>query len=182
MLLPSAQAVNKMFEKKGFVLPIIWWGIWRIGTLGKFTKLTEFIEKYLRPTDEMLKDPKIKAFCVRMQLMVAAYGLKAVGEHDEHCTDVVMRAPNGAMEIRVAPDGPVVHIMKEGGTITPVKGPAKDPMVIMQINGMDLAYDMLNGNVDFMEALGLCKIQLFGHIGMAEDMALVLESIAKYIE
>jgi len=36
--------------------------------------------------------------------------------------------------------------------------------------------------VDFLEAVGLCRIQLHGMIGMAEDMAVVLERIEKYVE
>lgn len=182
MWFPSPAAVNKMFEKTGFVLPVIWKGIWHLGILGKFNKLTQIMEKYLRPTEDMLKDRKIFEFHVRTQLMVAAYGLKAVGEHDPHVAGIVQKTANGAMEIAVVPDGPVVHIIKQNGTITPVKGPAKDPMVSMQIKGFDLAYDMLNGRVDFMEALGLCKIELHGLLSMAEDMAVVLERIAKYVE
>jgi hypothetical protein len=182
MWFPSPAAVNKMFEKKGFVLPVIWKGIWHLGILGKFNKLTQILEKYLKPTEEMLKDRKIFEFHVRTQLMVAAYGLKAVGEHDTHVTGIVKKTVNGIMEIKVMPDGPVVHIIKEGTQITPVKGPADNPMVSMQLSGYEQTYEMLNGRVDFMEALGLCRIGLHGHLGMAENMAVVLERIDKYIE
>jgi hypothetical protein len=178
---PSPMVVNKMFET-GKGTPIPWMGVWHVGILGKFTKLTKIMEKYLKPTEEMLKDRKIFEFHVRLQLMVAAYALKAVGEHDALCVPIVKKTINGAMEIKVLPDGPVVHVIKDGASITPVKGPAKDPMVSMQINGYDLTYEMLNGRVDFMEALGMCRIRLHGMIGMAENMAVVLERIEKYIE
>ncbi len=178
----SPTKVCNMFEKKGKVVPVPWWGVWHLGILGKFTKLTEIMEKYLKPTEAMLKDRKIFEFHTKLQLMVAAYALKAVGEHDKKVLPIVKKTINGIMEIRVMPDGPAVHIDKQGTTITPIKGAAKDYMVSMQIKGIDLAYDMLNGKVDFMEALGLCKIELHGMIGMAENMAVVLEKIEKYIE
>ena len=182
MWFPSPATANKMFEKKGFVLPVIWRGIWRLGSIRKFNKLTAIMEKYLKPTAAMLKDRKLFEFHTRLQLMVAAYALKAVGEHDPKVTGIVKKTVNGVMEIRVLPDGPAVHITKQNGTITPAKGPAENPMVSMQIQGIDLTYDMLTGKVDFLEALGLCRIQLHGMIGMAENMAVVLERIEKYIE
>ncbi|MFA6449158.1 MAG: hypothetical protein WCX65_06825 [bacterium] len=178
----SPTKVVNMFEKKGKVVPLPWWGVWHLGILGKFTKLTDLMEKYLKPTEEMLKDRKIFEFHTRMQLMVAAYALKAVGEHDPKVMPIVKKTINGIMEMRVMPDGPAVYIDKQGGTITPTKGLAPEYMVSMQIKGIDLTYDMLTGKVDFMEALGLCKIELHGMIGFAENMAVVLEKIEKYIE
>lgn len=178
----SPTKVCNMFEKKGKVVPVPWMGVWHLGILGKFTKLTEIMEKYLKPTEEMLKDRKIFEFHTKLQLMVATYALKAVGEHDAKAAAVVKKTIDGIMEIRVVPDGPASYIIKKGGEITPMKGPAGDFMVSMQIKGIDLTYEMLNGRVDFMEALGLCKIELHGLIGMAENMAVVLEKIAKYVE
>jgi len=179
---PNPEAVCKMFEKTGKVIPVPWWGVWHLKILGNFTKLTDIMEKYLKPTEEMLKDRKIFEFHTKLQLMIAAFALKAVGEHDPKVIPIVKKTINGIMEIRVMPNGPAVYVDKQGGTITPVKGPAKDYMVSMQIRDIDLAYDMLTGKVDFMEALGMTTIQLHGMIGMAENMAVVLERIEKYIE
>jgi hypothetical protein len=182
MWFPSPEAANKMFEKSGFSIPIIWKGIWHPVILAKFTKLTEKIEYYLKPTEAMLKDEKIFNFHVRLMLMVAVYGIKAIGENDPAVKDLVAHTPNGTMELRVLPDGPVAHIILKDGKFTPVKGPAKDPTVSMEINGNKLAYDLLNGKVDAMGALGSREIAMHGLLPLADNLNVVMERIGKYLQ
>lgn len=178
---PSQGAVVKQFEKKGFVLPVIWKGLWHPVILSKFIKLTDKLEYYLRPTEAMLKDEKIFAFHVRLTLMVAVYGLKAVGENDPAVKDLVEHTPNGSMELRVMPDGPAAHVLLENGKITPVKGRATDPTVTMEIKNLNLMYDLLNGKVDAMGALGACDITLRGLLPLADNLNVVLDRISKYL-
>ncbi|HOC93644.1 MAG TPA: hypothetical protein PKH33_14950 [bacterium] len=178
--IPTPEAANKMIENTGTVIPMIW-GFWNIGKLGKFMKLTKLMEKYLRPSEEDLKNKDFFEFHTRVKLMMAVYGMKAVGEHDTYVKGIVSKVPNGPMEIKVLPDGPVAHIVLDNGKFAVAKGPAANPMVVMEIKDIKLAYDMLNANVEFMEELGLCRIRLRGHVGMAESLAVVMERIGLYI-
>jgi hypothetical protein len=177
---PSCEAVNRLFENRGFSVPVVWKGLWHPQILSRFTKLVRKLDYYLKPAAERLNDPAFRSIHVRLSLLVALFGIKAVGENDPQMKKVIAATPNGTMEVRVV-DGLVAHLTIQDGTVTPVKGPAKDPTVAMEIKDDNVAFGLVNNQVDPMEALCSGDIRIKGLLPMADNLSMVMDSISKYL-
>lgn len=181
LLFPSPTSLNKMF-KGGFVLPIIWKGFWHIVIIKNFINLTKRLEYYLRPNEALLKDKKNFKFIVKLMLYTAVYGIKEVGEKDPSLKNLVEHTAQGTLEIKILPDGPAAHITLKDGEFYPAKGTAQNPDIIMEFRNHQVAYDLFQGKLDAMAALGSCDVVMRGFLPMADNISVIMDKIGGYLK
>ena len=78
LLFLSPSHLNKMMDGNGTPIPLK--GFTKLPFLsGDFTKLTDRLEYYLKPTDEALKDSAYLELNTRLTLNTAVFGIREIG-------------------------------------------------------------------------------------------------------
>ncbi|MCU0821132.1 MAG: hypothetical protein MUC95_01505 [Spirochaetes bacterium] len=172
--------LNKMFDGKGSPIPLR--GISKLKFLtGDFIKLTGRLEYYLKPKDELLKDKSYLALNTRLTLNTAAYALREIGELDKIGRAVSAHMRDGAVLLKVLPDGPSANVTLKGGKILPAKGDVDKPMAVLSMKNMSLANDFLNGKVDTFAAVASGDVEIKGQTPMLDSLSLLLDRIPVYL-
>ena len=176
----SPAHLNRMMDGKGNPIPLK--GFTKLGFLKRdFTKVTEKLEYYLKPTDVLLKDEAYLALNTRLTLNTAAFAVSELGPLDPVGKLVTSNIGNGSVNLKVLPDGPGVYISFRGGYIEPGKGEADKPMAIMCMKNVKVANDFLNGKTDAFTAVASGDVMIRGQIPMLESLSLILERIPHYL-
>ena len=176
----SCEQLNRMFNNEK-VIPIPYKGIHRIGDLKKFTKLTEILPRYLQPSDADMADPDFRKKHVEMSLMVGLSGSRSIAEYDIKMKKVVDKLLDGSILFRVLPDGPELHVVIENKRIYAVNAPIDDPSATLEINGVDLAVELLAGKLDSFAALGAGDLRASGLLPLADEFNALLDRVGYYL-
>ncbi|HOP69539.1 MAG: hypothetical protein WBK48_05370 [Dethiobacteria bacterium] len=177
----DARFVNEVFQNKTKKSPTP--NIVALGHLSKLLKLDQVLgrlEHYLRPEEAFLKDPDNLKFCVELTLKVLAYGIKEVAEHDPEMRPVVEHLPNGTIEIRVK-EGPAVHASIKDGIFSPGIGPAEKPNAVLEIQDLETAWKMLQGDLDLFAAVGSSRIKIRGLVPLLDGINPLLDRLSLYL-
>ena len=176
----SPAHLNKMFDGKANPIPNK--GFTKLGFLTKeFPKATEKMEYYLKPTDELLKDPDYLAINTRFTLNTAAFALKEMFELDPVGQLNASHIPDGILMLKVLPDGPAAHLKFNKGLISVHKGSVEAPSALMMFKDMKVANDLLNGKSDAFSAVAAGDVMMKGRIPMIEATNIVLDRIQHYL-
>ena len=176
----SCAHLNKMFDGKGNPVPL--WGFTKIGFLtGTFTKLTERMAYFLKPTDELLADPDYLALNTRLTLNTAAFAVPVLLENDPDCMHLRHALSDGTIGIKVLPDGPSVGLHLGPRGVRASKGELADPSGLILMRDLPTASAYLNGKLDTFSAATKGEVQIWGQIGKIEAVGLVLDRVPKYL-
>ena len=176
----SCAHLNKMFDGKGNPIPL--WGFTKIGFLaGTFTKLTERMAYFLKPTDELLADPDYLALNTRLTLNTAAFAVPVLLENDPDCMHLRHALSDGTIGIKVLPDGPSVGLHLGLSDVWAEKGEPADPSGLILMRDLPTASAYLNGKLDTFSAATKGEVQIWGQIGKIEAVGLVLDRVPKYL-
>jgi hypothetical protein len=176
----SCAHLNKMFDGKGNPIPL--WGFTKIGFLtGTFTKLTERMAHFLKPTDELLADPEYLTLNTRLTLNTAAFAVPVLLENDPECRHLRHTLRDGTIGIKVLPDGPSVGLRLGPGGVRASKGEPADPSGLILMRDLPTASAYLNGKLDTFSAATKGEVQIWGQIGKIEAVGLVLDRVPKYL-
>ena len=115
-----------------------------------------------------------------MTLKVLAYGIKEVAEHDPEMRPVVEHLPNGTIEIRVK-EGPAVHASIKDGIFSPGIGPAEKPNAVLEIQDLETAWKMLQGDLDLFAAVGSSRIKIRGLVPLLDGINPLLDRLSLYL-
>jgi hypothetical protein len=169
-----------MMDGKGNPIPLK--GFTKIPFLtGDFTKLTDRLEHYLRPTEDRLKNKAYLELNTRFTLNTAAYGIRELGELDPVGKQVASHIPDGAVLMKILPDGPAVNILFEDGQIEPGIGETDRPMACMFMKNIQVANDFLNARIDAFTAIASGDVAIKGQIPMLDSLGLILDRIPIYL-
>lgn len=181
MYLPQVSSLNRMFAGEN-VMPIPWLGFWHPKILMDFTPLTKRLDYYMKPSDALLANEKDFKFIVELMLYAALNGAAQVGMHDPEAKEVMDHTPDGSVEIKIMPDGPAATLTKKGDMITVAKGPAPGPIAAyMELKDHKLAYDLFQGKVDAMAALGNCDVRIRGLLTFVDNINYCLDKVGTYL-
>ena len=176
----SPAHLNKMFDNKANPIPLK--GFTKLGFLMKdFPKLTERLEYYLKPTDELLKNKDYLEMNTRLTLNTAAYAVRELASLDSVGAVAARRIKDGVIQLLVSPGGPAVYISFEGGSVKIEKAVHEKPMAVMEMKGLKTANDFLNGRIDSFSAVASGKVLIKGQISMLDEMGLILDRIPLYL-
>jgi hypothetical protein len=176
----SPAHLNKMFDGKGNPIPLKGFG--KLGFLKKeFTQLTDRMAHYLKPTEELLKDPAYLTLNTRLTLNTAAFAVPELLAGDPEVAHFRGALAKGAIALRVMPEGPSVGLRLGPDEIRAVKGEVENPTALISMRTVEVANAFLNGNMDMFAAVARGDIELWGQLPVIDALALVLDRIPKYL-
>lgn len=176
----SPEQLNSMFEGKSN--PIILKGFTKISILkNEFIKLTEKLTYYLKPTEELLKDPSYFKINTFLSLYTAFYSLVEIGNNDKVGKIIAARIPDGVISIIVQNGGPSVYIEIKNGVLKVGKNYPEAPRAVMSFSDIETAHGILNSKIDLFTAIATSKLQLKGYIPMIENMNRLLAQVSAYL-
>ena len=177
----SCDQFNRMFlgEK---VIPLPFKGITKFKDLKKFTRLSEILTRYLKPSDADMADPAFRAKHVELTLMVGLAGAGEIAENDPKVRRIKEELRDGSILFSVLPDGPTAHVVVEHGRIGIFNGPIDDPSSTIEIRDVDLAVALLAGKVDTFAANGAGDIKASGFLPLADEFNALLDRVGLYLE
>lgn len=177
----SPAHLNKMMDGNGNPIPLK--GFTKLPFLsGDFTKLTDKLEYYLKPTDALLEDKTYLAINTRMTLNTAAFAIKEIGTLDPTGKLACAHIRNGIVLLKILPDGPAANIHFNNGNIEPGKGEIPKPMACMLMKNMEIANAFLNSKIDPFTAIASGDVMIKGQTAMLDSLSLVLDRIPYYLE
>lgn len=176
----SAGHLNRMMDGKGAPIPLK--GLTRLKFLTKeFPKLTDRLGYFLKPTEALLADDAYREVNTRLNLGVAAYAVRELATWDPMGRLNAAAMPDGAIAIRVLPDGPFVSIVKSNDTYAVGEATPENPMAVMSFRDMGVANDLMNGKCDAFAALARGDVAMKGKIPMIEAVNLLMDRIPHYL-
>lgn len=177
----SPSHFNKMMNGEGY--PFLLKGFSKLKFLLKdFPRVTEKLEYYLKPTDELLKDMNYLHLNTRMTLNTAIYSVREIGLMDHIVKGVASKIKNGGILMNVLPDGPEAYVTFKDGDIIPEKGTLEKPMSQLTFKNIQIASDFLNGKIDAFGAIAMGYVMIKGQVGMIDSMNLILDRIPHYLD
>lgn len=175
----SFEHMNKMVDGEAMPIPLS--GLLKISFLtNKFMKLTERLEFYLRPDENLLEDEEFMQIHTELLLYTAVNAAAQFGNADDVGQLIAKDIANGQVAVEIN-DGPCVYATVNDGTITVNKGNANEPRARMDFTDYHAAYGLLSGNVDAFTSIASSKLALSGFIPMLDNINKLLFHIAAYL-
>lgn len=176
----SPAHLNKMMEGKGNPIPVK--GFTKLGFLLKdFPKVTDRLEYYLTPNDELLKDARYAAMNTRLTMNTAAFSVREIGLNDPVLRKVASHIMDGIVAMNILPEGPSVSVEFRKGDIIPGKNTVEKPMAKIDFKNITIANNFLNGKSDAFTEIASGNVMIKGQTGMIDAMSLILDRIQYYL-
>lgn len=176
----SPEHLNQMFEGKANPIPLK--GITKISFLkNEFTKLTDKLAYYLKPTDALLNDAKYFKINTILTAYTAFFALAQIANTDKIGKVNAKRIPDGVISISVL-NGPSINLNVKEGHIEAKKGLGKSPRAFMTFDSIGTANAILNGKIDSYTAIGTGRFVIKGYIPMIDNMNKILAMVPSYLK
>lgn len=181
VLLPfgSCEKFNGMID--GTVTPIPSKGYSHIVFLLKnFLPLTDILTKYLRASEEDLKDDKFFEISTKLMFYVITVALSQIGNNDEIGKFSASFIEDGVVEVAIKDCVSAGIVVKNNHMVTIKEKPAKF-RAKMEFDNIRLARDLFDGKVNAIAAMGEGKVSIIGLISMVDNINRILDRVALYL-
>ncbi len=170
---------NKMID--GTAMPITAKGLTKIGFLTKnFTKMTDILSAYLRPTEENLEKEKFFNISTSLMLSVIGGAVAEIGNHDKIGMFSASNIEDGTVKLSIK-DGPSVYVRSDNHTLTAMNEPFELPRAIMEFGSMKIARNLFDGKVNSFDCIGKQQITMCGFISMLDNVNRILDRVSVYL-
>ncbi len=175
----SCEKFNGLID--GTVTPIPSKGFTHIGFLLKqFVGLTDILTKYLRASEEDLKDPVFFNRSTELMLYTIGVAIAQIGNNDEIGKFSASHIADGSVCIGIK-NGPAVELVcKDHRLITVKKAPEKY-RAAMVFESIEIARALFDGNVNALACIGTGKIEMHGLVSMLDNVNRILDRVALYL-
>ena len=181
VLLPfsTPEKFNAMVDGSGSALPMK--GFTKIGfLLGKFIPLTDKLSKYLRATEEDLKDEKFFEISTKLMFYVITVALAQIGNNDAIGKFSASLIEDGVVEVSIKDCVSAGIVVKNNHLVTIKEKPAKF-RAKMEFDNIHLARDLFDGKVNAIAEVGNGTISIIGLISMVDNVNRILDRVALYL-
>ena len=176
---PSPEKFNLMIDGKATPIPIS--GFWHLGfLLGGFTKLTDRLSAYLRPTPEALSDPEFFRRSTIMMLDVIAGAVVEIGNNDKVGNFSASNIVDGDIRISIGEDVEV-GIRAADHRLTLLPEPPAKAFSEMRFADLATARDLFDGKINAVAAVGEGKVRVCGMISQIDNINRILDRVAIYL-
>jgi hypothetical protein len=150
--------------------------------MSRFSKLTEILTRYLKPAESDLKDPEFKRKHVEMMLQTGLAGAAQIAKYDSKVEHAIDLLPYGSIQFSVLPDGPFAFVeVDQEKNISSGAGKIENPSANLDINGVDVAADLLADRLDQFAALGSGDLRASGLLPLVDEFNAVLDRVGKFL-
>lgn len=177
--LGSPEALNQMVD--GTKTPLPYGGFFKLSFLLKnFMQMTDILNRYLRASDEDLKDRAFFEKSTTMMFYLVANALSAIGNYDEIGKISAGKIPDGSIAMEIS-GGPCAEIVVKNGHMQTFNHKAEKPRAYMIFDSFDTARGLFDGTEESMSALTAGKIVMKGFIPMIDNLNKLLSRVAVYL-
>jgi len=177
----SCDQLNNLFMEKR-AIPVPYKGLKQLRQMSRFSKLTEILTRYLKPEEAALKDPTFKKKFVEMTLLTGLAGAAQIAKYDGKVEHAVELLPHGSIQFSVLPDGPFAFVeVDEEKNIRSGTGKIDSPSANLDINGVDMAADLLADRLDQFAALGGGDLRASGLLPLVDEFNALLDRVGKFL-
>ena len=181
VLLPfsTPEKFNAMVDGTGSALPSK--GFSKIAfLLKKFIPLTDLLSKYLRATEEDLKDDKFFEISTKLMFYVITVALSQIGNNDAIGTFSASWIPDGIIEVSIKDCVSATIRVKDHHMVT-IKTKPDAFRSKMEFDNIRLARDLFDGKVNSIACIGEGTITMHGQINMIDNVNRILDRVALYL-
>lgn len=177
----SCDQLNNLFMEKR-AIPVPYKGLIQLRKMSRFSRLTEILTRYLKPAESDLKDPEFKRKHVEMTLQTGLAGAAQIAKYDSKVEHAVDLLPYGSIQFSVLPDGPFAFVeVDPEKNISSGAGKIDNPSANLDINGVDMAADLLADRLDQFAALGSGDLRASGLLPLVDEFNAVLDRVGKFL-
>lgn len=175
----SCEKFNGLID--GTVTPIPSKGFIHIGFLLKqFTGLTDILTKYLRASEEDLKDEVFFEKSTKLMFYLITVAISQIANHDEIGKFSAHYVPDGIVEISIKDSVGSAIMVKDHHFVT-LKKRADGFRSQMQFGSVKLARDLFDGKVNSLACIGDGSIEMHGQINMLDNVNRILDRVSLYL-
>ncbi len=175
----SPEKFNGIIDGK--VTPIPSKGFTKISfLLRKFTKLTDLLTRYLRPTEEDLRDPVFFERSTILMFHVIAASICQIGNHDKVGMASAKYITDGVIKMEIC--GAVsAAIIAKNHTLTYNAAVPQRIMSFMQFADIKTARDLFDGKINSVASVGTGDVRMGGMISQIDNMNRILSRVELYL-
>jgi len=175
----TAKKFNGMIDGK--VTPIPMKGFTKIGfLLNRFTKLTDLLTRYLRPTEEDLRDPVFFEKSTILMFHVIAGAICQIGNHDEVGKASAKYIVDGAVKMEICGVASAALMVKNHRLTYSPRIPKK-VMSYMQFADIKTARDLFDGKINSVASVGTGGVRMGGMISQIDNVNRILSRVELYL-
>lgn len=181
VLLPfsTPEKFNAMVDGTGSALPSK--GFSKVFfLLKKFIPLTDILSKYLRPSEEDLKDDKFFEISTKLMFYVITVALSQIGNNDAIGTFSASLIPDGIIDVSIKDCVSSTIKVKDSHMIT-IKEKPDAFRSQMQFCDIRTARALFDGQINAIAAVGEGKVEMHGQINMIDNVNRILDRVALYL-
>ena len=176
---PSCEKFNALIDVNCMPIPVS--GFWHVGfLLNGFTKLTDILSAYLRPTPERLEDPTFFERSTVLMLHVIAGAVAAVGNEDPVGRFSASNIVDGVIKLSIGQDI-AVAVCAEGGRLSVCQRVPKESFSEMSFVDLKTAHDLFDGKINAVAAVGEGKVRVAGMISQVDNVNRILDRVSLYL-
>lgn len=175
----SCEKFNGMID--GTVKPIPTKGFTKISFLTKtFVPLTELLARYLKPSKADLEGGTFREINTKLTLYAAAAAIAQVGNTDKSGRFSAGLMPDGDIVIEIR-DVMGVTINVKDHHLTTIKKTSENPRAVLTFSDLEIARQLLNGEVSAMACICNGSVQMRGMLHMIDNMNRILYRVGQYL-
>ncbi len=175
----SCEKFNGLID--GTVTPIPSKGFLHIKfLLNDFTKLTDLLNKYLRPDPADLEDEDFFRISTLLMLNLITVAIAQIGNNDEIGKFSANYMVDGEISFSIK-DAASTTIRVKNHRLLGIKKASESPRAVMEFSSIKLARDLFDGKVNAIACVGSGDIVMKGMISMLDNLNRILDRVALYL-
>ena len=175
----SCEKFNGLID--GTVTPIPSKGFQHIGFLLKtFTALTDLLTKYMRASEEDLKDPVFFERSTKLMLYTIGVAIAQIGNNDQVGKFSAKSIEDGSVYIGIK-NGPAVELVCKDHRLVTVKKAPEKYRSAMIFDSIETARGLFDGKLNALACIGTGKIEMHGLVSMLDNVNRILDRVALYL-
>ena len=175
----SCEKFNGLID--GTVTPIPSKGFTHIGFLLKtFTPLTDLLSKYMRASEEDLKDPVFFERSTKLMLYTIGVAIAQIGNNDEVGKFSAKAIEDGSVYMGIK-NGPGLEVVCKDHRLITVKKVPENYRASMIFESIETARALFDGKVNSLACIGTGKIEMHGLVSMLDNINRILDRVALYL-
>lgn len=175
----SPAKFNGMID--GTVTPIPNKGLTKIGfLLKKFIPLTDLLTRYLRPSEEDMKDPEFFRISTLLTFYVVTEALSQIGNNDPVGQASASYIVDGNIKIAIS-DVIGASITATDHKLATIHEMPESYFSYMVFESIELANDLFSGKINSVATVGKGKIRIGGMISQIDNVNRILDRVSLYL-
>ena len=142
--------------------------------------LTDLLTKYMRASEEDLKDPVFFERSTLLMLYTIGVAIAQIGNNDQVGKFSAKAIEDGSVLIGIK-DGPAVELVCKDHRLITLKKVPTEYRAAMIFDSIETARGLFDGNLNALACIGTGKIEMHGLVSMLDNVNRILDRVALYI-